>query len=216
MRSFLSGLAGMMFCLFASTIANAAMVVDQSNLTAEYTGGPAIGAGAAQTFTVGVTGILSGVDLQLDRFNPTGSETSIEVSVMSTTPTGVPLADLYTTTIDYAEIPDVPFSSTSIPLVNVDLSTAGLNVNSGDVLAIALSGPSTVWMQNDFFTTEYTAGKPYRFVGSWQTYSDTVDFGFRTIVTTPSATIPEPMSASLFGLGVLGASTVARRRQLSN
>ena len=137
------------------------MIVEQSNLTNPYSGGPAVSSPTAQTFTVGVDGILSRIDLQL--VNSPGTDEFIQFDLRSTT-SGIPSLSLFSTTINPTTIPQVNFGD-PIPVTTIDVSSLNLSVTSGDVLAISLSGgsgfpPWTIWATHDDPPIDYTGGNP--------------------------------------------------------
>lgn len=196
----------------------AGVILDQQNLTGQYLGGPALSNVWAQTFTVGVDGILDSIDLQLTRWFGTAANSSVvSFELRGTTTGGAPTgAPIYSTSFLYADVPSVSLSSTTIPLVSVDVSSAAINVSQGDILAITVKHSDLIWMTNDNGPA-YAAGAPYQFVaGSW-TASGLKDLGFQTHVNATSQAVPEPCSLVLIGIGVCvaGAGTVRRRRQIS-
>lgn len=159
----------------------------------------------AQTFTVGVSGELTGVDLQLGRIfaSPGVFTVSIE-SVANGLPSGTSLAQ----TVGYASSLTAWDSSVVSPFTSFDFTSANLSVYAGEVLAIVLTavdaGVGVGW--DTYFQGGYAAGafyssdsggpfKQYPMVGI-NNASLTADAGFRTFVDSdPTQPVPEPGSA---------------------
>lgn len=139
----------------------------------------------SQTFTVGISGILTQIDVYISNM----SEVSpLEVGLYSTDnglPTSNKLASVW---IPY-EI--IPFSSS---WVSVDLSEKNVHVTAGDVLAIVLKTDKTtqryLWRTND--DNLYMAGTAYR-----NDSPVNVDMCFRTYVNTGTPT-PNPSISVLY------------------
>lgn len=162
-----------------------------------------------QTFTVGQTGVLAGIDL-LVVTNSVASPVLWDIrSTISGLPTESNLSTLASGSIDGA----------SLPAANTyyyfDLTAANLSVTSSDVLAITLRGTtgSTVASlrgRNDDGYAGGTAvqGVPGGAIITWSVISG-VDFGIKTYMA-----IPEPATyAVLLGLGALGAVLIRRRQR---
>ena len=182
----------------------------------------------AQTFTVGTGGILSAVDLGLtagpdaDLLSP--ASRLLNFAIMSTSG-GVPSSVLFSTTIDSGLLPTLPFF-VAVPATTVDVSSAAISVNAGDVLAIRLFGGGanpndwTIWATNDTgaLPDAYTGGSPFQNIGVWQQLAFR-DLSFRTYVDQASTpTAPEPTSLALMslgGLGMLGGWYRKRRQTLT-
>ncbi len=88
----------------------------------------------AQTFTVGVSGVLSRVELYMEQVANLGT---LLFDVRDTTPIGTPIEDdtqvLVSVAVPVASLP------TRRQFVSFDVSSAGIQVERGDLLAIALS-----------------------------------------------------------------------------
>ena len=215
MRSIFRAFTCLSLAIASAVHVQAVTIVDQSNLTDEYRGGSAVGFPTAQTFTVGVDGILASIDLQL--VNSTGTDETLRFDLMSTID-GAPGASLFSTSIPSSSIPIVDFLE-PIPFTSVDVSSLGLQVDSGDVLAFGVSGgalspPWSIWATAPNSTPNYTDGKPFQFRFGWQE-SAFNDLTFRTFVETEP--VPEPLPlASLVSLVIVGSSLFVRRGRRSS
>lgn len=113
----------------------------------------------AQTFTVGVTGVLTRIDIEIRR------DAGIPDVVLDVRPTtgGVPVAS------DAAALVTVVIPSANIPaeftFVSVDLTSARIAVTAGDVLALVLRAPGAGGALNYSWqgsaTNEYVPGADF-------------------------------------------------------
>lgn len=167
----------------------------------------------AQTFTVGITGILTGFDLLMHKPSATTSPNDINWGFQSTT-SGLPDGSVLSSGI--LALADGPTTTNTNEFVHIDL-TAGFGVTAGDVLAIVLNGtashPDPVLRWQGGFNTgaTYAGGEALKFrFGAWVPAHTTeaIDWGFRTYVETD---IPEPSIIALFVAGLFG-SGFARRK----
>ncbi|WP_428304001.1 hypothetical protein [Lacipirellula sp.] len=177
----------------------------------------------AQTFTVGMTGTLSGFDIWIER-HPT-----VQLPLLfdiRTTSGGLPtLSDVGPHILIAGEkaASDIPVDrhdlSLPLELVHFDLSSASIAVTVGDVLAIVLrsddpsgqpDGLTYSWFAasaggvNPF----YPGGESYAFSGGWFDLPAAGDAVFRTYVTP----IPEPTACCLLGLGCVMFGMARSRR----
>ncbi len=175
-------------------------IIDQDNLETESFGcGYAIisAQSIAQVFTVGESGTLSRIDVQLWR-SP-GATNDITLRILSTTG-GMPdphsSGTLATSTITTANLPvssGIPDPS-NVPLSTVDVSSAGISVSPGDEFGISLSRvgagapPWVLWG----CSSGYTGGDSYRSSRGETWLVNTSTNGFRTWV----ATCPEDLDGS--------------------
>lgn len=165
----------------------------------------------AQTFTVGVAGVLDSIELQVVREDASTSsdllfeirETSADVPIESNEIT------LTSLTIPASE---VPLALGAGEFFSVDVISSGIAVNPGEVLAVVLSAPDATTALNRYQwfngpnPDDYPEGDPYsRSTGTWTLESS--DGGIQTLIV-----IPEPSSSLslVAGIGILLA--LARRR----
>ena len=202
--------------------ASANMVVPDQSYFPDTTGGfisfaypDSSAAGIAQTFTVGQTGTLAGVEIHL-----ANTKVPTELLILQTSG-GVPIGGLSGTVV-LASTSSSTFVSDGFAtdpddqVRYFDFSAAGLSVNVGDLLAFqaisdSANGFVPVYGNNPNHTAEtYDGGHAFSFAGpsnpDWVTYPVDGDFRFRTYVS-----VPEPMSAALLMLG--GLMLTARRRR---
>jgi len=146
----------------------------------------------AQTFTVGVNGIL-------DRIEVMGSD-ALTLALL-TTLSGTP-----TSTV----ISSVSLSSALNGYMTFDLSAANITVNIGDVLAFeAFGGYSIGSSSNDYANGASYFKNPAFGINSYE-QSIGFDIFFRSFVST--STIPEPAPLALLGFGLLGLGIMRKRR----
>jgi len=173
----------------------------------------------AQTFTVGITGQLTRVDLKIGEFG-FGTPEVVHIDIRPTI-NGVPIEDDNSFFAQTALLPS-EMSGTSI-FTEIDFSSANIIVSIGDVLAIALrsDAPPTHPEGNTYVSplTEGYVGGDRFFRGTsstgtsfptWTTQSSPdLDLKFRTFVNP----IPIPSAIWLFGSGLLGLIGIARKKE---
>jgi MYXO-CTERM domain-containing protein len=216
---------GVVLFLFLSLLAGVALadpVVDQSYLPAVTDSTAEIGSlvvpvDFAQTFTVGVPGTLTSVEVQIAR--GTGVTSSLIADVRTTTAgsPGTDAAILASITMPAASVP------TSFSLFAFDFTAFNLGVNTGDVLAFVLRSADTVdtYDWNATRANGYSGGGAFVRLnnGSWGTNQAFGDMLFQTWVE-PVPTddqggggngVPEPSFLALAAVG-LALARLRRRR----
>jgi len=187
--------------LAAPMAVQAAPALDQAN-DGPFTGFAQIaGEYRAQTFTVGMTGTLSRIEVQLFGVGATGSAV---FEVWNTTaggqPVAVPGTALASATID--------FSGVNHTFVGADL-TPGVSVSAGDVLAIVLKGgpPQLAYWDHTgdlypsgsaFTTSTADPTGPWIIIGG---FPGARDFNFRTYVDVSPAVLLQALLADVTGHG---------------
>jgi len=214
---FKSKLAGVVIAglVLSAGPASASPIVDQSFLA---TGNrqvvfPIIALGVfAQTFTVGMTGILTGADFSMSGSTPGfGTVSDIRASVFAAVG-GLPSGSALTTGL----ISGANISTSGFAFAHTDFST-GLAVSPGQSLALVLGAASmsmsgsVTWNGSSGAAASYSGGAALILGAGWGPLEPVsgADFGFRTYVD-PASPVPEPGTAFLLVIG-LAAVAVSRR-----
>ena len=162
----------------------------------------------AQTFTVGISGILARIDVLVREDSTSTGNLLFDIR---TTSGGIPAASdtgiLASVLLPHGTVPTDPLTMT---YTSIDISSFGLSVTEGEVLAIVLrtdAGGRYLWKDG---APVYSRGEPFfrqpNVSLNWQSWSSAglnIDFAFQTFVDVPSA-VPEPSTLTLSGLGILG------------
>jgi hypothetical protein len=162
-----------------------------------------------QTFTVGIAGAVTRIEVQVSR-EPLTVE-NLVLSLWSTDAAGLPQARLATESVAPT---DPAFTSTGArPLIPFDLPAGAVEVTAGELLAIKLnSNAANNPPFNERYLWEiggqYDRGTAYTQIGSsFLQQSD--DFHFRTSVTS----MPEPGTLVLLSAGLGGLLAYGWRRR---
>jgi len=160
-----------------------------------------------QTFTVGIPGTLTEVEVYIARENQATSP--LLFGLLGTTG-GVP--DDGQPTLSLMPIPAASVSET-LGWLSIDVSSHGLTVSRGDVLAIELVGTTR---NNDYqwygdWHASYSGGNAYNKFPGWTSLGSDYQLGFRTYVEP----VPEP-SGTLFLAVSLGGLAVFKGRRKFN
>ena len=166
----------------------------------------------AQTFTVGVAGILDHVDLLLCQ--PAAVTADAIFSITGLTALGLPDegTQLASGTIPASDIP------TTWGSVSVDMSAFDLAVTPGTTVAFILGYPYSSYPTSYCYWGGQN-GNPYAggqagarlTVPSRAWGMGTIDVGFRTYVNTPSSVPDAGATSLLLGFGIAGLIGVQRR-----
>jgi hypothetical protein len=189
----------LLFVAWSETVATSAPILDQSFDPVPANQTPFLGIGldssGAQTFTVGITGILTEVDVFIQRNGPILSDLHLDVRpTINGIPTGNDSAALGSVTLP------MPALGTRPAFVNFDFSSLEIPISRDDVLAIVLSG-NAQWFGN--FGDLYPRGTSFfRFLPNdfSLSHDGSVDVGFRTFVEPMP--IPEPSTLVLISTAI--------------
>jgi hypothetical protein len=219
-------LSFILITLSGTTSALASPIIDQSLsgndlATAQSTGGPRFH--VAQTFTVGLTGQLVGIDLRLNQgvANPVPNDGSVVVEVRSTSG-GAPSLES-TAPLASIDVPieTLPNTGTFInPFTHFDLGAESLPVVAGEMLAIAIhnrdpsgvdgmAGPTNGVEANLTTSGAYTNGAGFlgNYGSAWTPSSSEMDF--QTYVDTA---VPEPATGAILIASVIACLMAQRVR----
>lgn len=211
------------FMLTAVGSANATPVLDQ-----EYTPDPnlppvghaAVGQNAlghvlnmGQTFTVGITGILSAIEVRVAKNTAIIEDLTLDLRTTNGALPGPAGAILATASLSAGDIPDTLFS-----FISFDLSDAEINVAAGDFLSFVLSSTAQQGRMDAYRISNsgaeggYDGGIGYSARGNGTLFTPTNDLMFRSFVdvqvSEPGAIIP-----LIAGLAVIGLVRQRRTRQ---
>jgi PEP-CTERM motif-containing protein len=196
--------------LFAGIVQAAAIVDQQLTPTGNFPGfAVANDRTQIQTFTVGITGAVTAIDVQVSR-EPLTVE-NLVLSLWSTDAAGLPQARLATESVAPT---DPAFTSTGPrPFIRLDLTAGGVEVTAGELLAIELnSNAANNPPFNERYLWEiggqYDRGTAYTQIGS-SFFRQSDDFHFRTFVTS----VPEPGTLVLLSTGLGGLLAYGWRRR---
>ena len=228
MRSVLSKGVIISICLMVALIwtveSNALSVLDQASESG-------IGLGTlgqpdnAQTFKIGLQGTLAEIQVQIQLNNLNAGDLVFDLRGTSA---GVPLED------DTSVLAGTTISRTSLSFgvptwVSFDLSSFGIDVEIGDILALVLREPTTTDPAHYFWLAN-VGGNPYADGQRWgrsETWSGgvlgedwngshaafaTTDMNFRAFVDTAQP-VPIPAAIYLFGSGLVGLIGISKRKK---
>lgn len=160
----------------------------------------------AQTFTVGLSGLLTGFEVYM---NGPGGTSDFEIwSTAGGAPEAIPGTALAAGTVSFGA---------SEAWVAADLSASSLNVTAGDVLALVQIGGNSTGSGSWFVGANgYAGGAAFITTtsapsGAWVNVGE--DFLFRTFVDPDAvAAVPLPPALYLFGSGLLGLAAATRKK----
>jgi hypothetical protein len=193
-----------------ASVADADPIRDQS-----YTPPPLLSFGfgsdvqLSQTLRVGITGVLTSVELPLGLSHTASTFADLLLDLRPVVG-GVPVND------DAAALVIAPLSQTSIPdqtaFLPIDLAARHLTVTAGEELAIVLRAPGTTnlaYAWRGSAINQYDGGAAFFRRQGFPTWTPLFgDLGFQTFVA-PEA-VPEPATLVFFVSGVLGTAVRSR------
>lgn len=166
-----------------------------------------------QTFTVGLTGTLSRIDVGVFQFSVDQSTADAQFSLLSSS--GGTQTVLFSTAIPLSDIPVLALGvSTWGQAPSVDLSAANIQVQAGEQLEFRftpVTGGSqwpTLLSYVDGQSLTYSGGTGTAVVGGTRFDLPNLDYAFRTYVD-----VPEPATWALMLLGFGATGSMLRRRR---
>ena len=173
----------------------------------------------AQTFTVGISGTLAAVGVEVETSGPLTTE-NLTLEIRNTihgNPTDLSQSPLLSVTLPPTVFEGIDFFGPPQPFGVFDVSAFQLPVHLGDVLSIVLKSTDAHgydWHSSDqdsYPPNIYAGGSRYLSIngGGWITGGIDNDQGFATYVNLT----PEPNTFVLGGIGALGLLAFARRRR---
>ncbi len=174
----------------------------------------------AQTVTVGISGTLSRLDLQIDSDSGAGS---LQISVLRGSIVDPASEVLGTFLVPDSDLP-TPMTITSVQYFSIDLNDPTLMFEAGDVFTILLNAIPEVpgrikrfgWVYSSDVSDpttglDYPRGINYLRIPGIPPQQTIYDRGFRTWVEPAITSAPEPVPIAVLSFGIIGVG-LARRR----
>jgi hypothetical protein len=209
-------------CVLVVSPASATVVLDQASIPetghTPFSGsvGFSVGPnGLGQTFTVGVSGKLDHVAVDVENWSA-GPASDLRFDLLDSS-----FGSILTRSIAGSAIPVLDFSGFDVAnVINFDLRAAGINVLSGEQFILKVSsqpgnGAAPVWRASfggsliSYPDPSYSFDFPAGFPGPAQLGNK---FGFRTYVETGAVPEPGAWAMMIMGLGMVGAVARQGRR----
>ena len=213
----IQSLAAVVLAVGFAAPASAAVILDQNFVTTDDpNNNTALGivtTSLAQTFTVGISGKLDSIVIQVLQDPATTGDLIGDIRALTgSAPASLASSALASVTVangGIGTIGSTPYAWTSIL---VDVSAANIMVTSGDMLSFVLSSPiGEVFFAQTDYTNAYAGGSRWSQDGDGTPFSElaSADLAFKTYVDTE---LPEPATLVIFGVGLAGLGYVRRRR----
>jgi len=197
------------FTLVFASLSSASPILDQAQLATTQVGqGFHSIRSIGQTFTAGVSGTLDSIELSLLEF---GSGSDFTIEILDNSGGNLTLAPvLGSLSLPESAVGPAPINlvASSITGTLIDLSSLGIDIDSGDALAMRLSS-ARVLSNGDFYAANTSNTDPYA-LGSF--FVDNVVDGNHDVAFKTFVVIPEPGSLTLLCLGALALLRLPRER----
>ena len=213
-------LRGLLVTIIVGTAANASPIVDQQVGPLEPRGADFVvnSQYLAQTLTVGVSGILTEILLQLYHFSDVGTNfidtvTPFKIELLHVLSDGSPDTDnvVFSSVLDASIIPIESYANCLnvicpvIPYTPVDISSFNIHVNENDVFALFLSRENPQnsgylgWVVDSSNLSPYSGGAEYRYQVSSGSFlpADSRSLSFATCVDPDNAVENAALCSSL-------------------
>ena len=204
------------FSLGVFSSASAAIIVDQEFSTTDdpnhNTGLGIVVDSLAQSFTVGVSGILNSIEFNILGINATDDVTFDIRNMVGGSPDALESNALFSTVISNGDIGSFGSQPYSWSSIVVDVSSANLSVSAGDQYAFVLGSEigQEYGVQTDYLNG-YSGGNRFQQLGDGTAFgsSDFFDLTFKTTVNQ----VPEPSILALFSASLAGLGLIRRRKK---